>query len=71
LGGIQKNYRCQHSIKICQDITLQQGEQQQPQMAQQTLGVFHINIQSPPSHIPQSQFQQDFFQEIIQQLGPT
>jgi hypothetical protein len=40
-------------------------------MARQTLGYFHINLQSPPSHIQQSQFQQGIVQEIIQQFGPT
>jgi hypothetical protein len=70
LCRIQKNYCCQHCIKICRDITLQQGEQRPPQMAIQTLGDFHINLQLPPSHIPQSQFQQKIVQEIIQQFGP-
>ncbi len=68
---IQKNYRCQCCIKICQDITLQQGEQQWHQMARQTLGDFHINLLLPPSHIWRSQFQQGIVQEIIQQFGPT
>jgi hypothetical protein len=40
-------------------------------MAQQTLGDFHINLQSSPSHLPQSQFQQEIVQEIIQQFCPT
>jgi hypothetical protein len=40
------------------------------QMARQTLGDFHINLQLPPSHIQQSQFHQRIVQEIIQQLGP-
>jgi hypothetical protein len=40
-------------------------------MARQTLGDFHINLQSPLSHIQRSQFQQGIVQEIIQQLGPT
>jgi hypothetical protein len=40
-------------------------------MARQTLGDFHINLQLPLSHIQQSQFQQGFVQEIIQQFGPT
>jgi hypothetical protein len=40
-------------------------------MARQKLGDFHINLQLPPSHIPQSQFQQETVQEIIQQFGPT
>ncbi len=36
------------------------------------LGDFHINLQSPLSHIRQSQlFQQGIVQEIIQQFGPT
>jgi hypothetical protein len=65
LCRIQKNYRCQCCIKICRDILLQQGEQQRHQMAQQTLGVFHINLKLPPSHIRQSQFQQGVLQEII------
>ncbi len=69
--GIQKNNRHQHCIKICRDMTLQQGEQQQPQMAWQTLGDFHINLQLPPSHIPWSQFQPEIVQEIIQQFGLT
>ncbi len=38
-------------------------------MARQTLGDFHINLQSPMSHIRQSQFQQGIIQEIIQQFG--
>ena len=32
---------------------------------------FHINLQLPPSHIRQSQFQQGVVQEIIQQFDPT
>jgi hypothetical protein len=40
-------------------------------MATQTLGDFHINLQLPLSHIPQSQFQQGIVQEIIQKNGPT
>ncbi len=40
-------------------------------MARRTLGDFHINLQSPPSHIPQSQFQQEIVQEIIKQVGST
>jgi hypothetical protein len=40
-------------------------------MARQTLGDFHINLQSPLSHIRQSQFQQGIVQKIIQQFGPT
>jgi hypothetical protein len=40
-------------------------------MARQTLGYFHINLQLPPSHIPQSQFQQEIVQEVVQQFGPT
>ncbi len=71
LCRIQKNYCCQRCIKICQDITLQQGEQQRHQMARRTLGDFYINLQSPLSHIPQSQFQQGMVQEIIQQFGLT
>jgi hypothetical protein len=71
LCRIQKNYRRQRCVKICQDITLQHGEQQGPQMARQTLGDFHINLQLPPSHIPRSQFQQEIVQENIQQFGPT
>jgi hypothetical protein len=39
-------------------------------MARQTLGDFHINLQSPMSHIQRSQFQQEIIQEIIQQFGP-
>ncbi len=35
------------------------------------LGDFHINLQSPLSHIQQSQFQQGIVTEIIQQFGPT
>jgi hypothetical protein len=34
------------------------------------LGDFHIKLQLPPSHIPQSQFQQEIVREIIQQFGP-
>jgi hypothetical protein len=71
LCRIQKNYCCQCCIKICQDITIQQGERQGHQMARQTLGDFHINLQLPPSHIQPSQFQQEIVQEIIQQFGPT
>jgi hypothetical protein len=71
LRRIQKNYHCQCCIKICQDITLQQGEQRRHQMARQMLGDFHINLQLPLSHIGQSQFQQGMVQEIIQQFGPT
>jgi hypothetical protein len=71
LYRIQKNYRCQRCIKICQDITLQQGEQRRHQMARRMLGDFHISLQSPPSHIRQSQFQQGNVEEIIQQFGPT
>ncbi len=59
LFGIKKNYRGQRCIKICRCISLQQGEQQRPQMVQLMLGDFHINFQLPPSHIPQSQFQQE------------
>ncbi len=40
-------------------------------MARQTLGDFHINLQSPMSHIQQSQFQQKIIQEIFQQFGPA
>ncbi len=40
-------------------------------MARQTFGDFHINLQSPMSHIQRSQFQQGLIQEIIQQFGPT
>jgi hypothetical protein len=40
-------------------------------MARQMLGGFHINLQLPPSHIRQSQFQLEIVQEIIQQFGPT
>ena len=40
-------------------------------MARQMLGYFHINLQSPLSHIRRSQFQQGIVQEIIQQFGPT
>ncbi len=40
-------------------------------MARQALGDFHINLQLPPIHIQQSQFQQEIVQEIIQQFGPT
>jgi hypothetical protein len=35
------------------------------------VGDFHINLQLPPSHIQQSQFQQGIVQEIIQQFSPT
>jgi hypothetical protein len=68
---IQKNSHCQLWNKICWDITLQQEEQQRHQVARQTLGDFHINLQSPMSHIQSSQFQQGIIQEIIQQFGPT
>jgi hypothetical protein len=44
---------------------------QQHQMARQTLGDFHINLQLSLSHIQRSQFQQGISQEIIQQFGPT
>ncbi len=71
LCTIKKNYRPQRCIKICQDISWQQEERQRPQMARQTLGDFHINLQSPPSHIPWSQFQQEIVQEIVQLFGPT
>ncbi len=37
----------------------------------QDKGEFHINLQLPPSHIRQPQFQQGIIQEIIQQFGPT
>ncbi len=40
-------------------------------MARQMLGDFHIILQSPLSHIRQSQFQQGIVQENIQQFGPT
>ncbi len=40
-------------------------------MARRMLGDFHINLQSPLSHIQQSQFQQGIVQEIIQQFDPT
>ncbi len=40
LCRIQKNYHCQRCIKICQDITLQQGEQRQHPIARWTLGDF-------------------------------
>ncbi len=39
-----KNYRRQRCIKIQRDISLQQEEQQWPQMAWWTLGDFHINL---------------------------
>ncbi len=68
---IQKNYCRQRCIKICQDITLQQGEQRRRKMARWTLCDFHINLQSPPSHIRESQFQQGMVKEIIQQFSPT
>ncbi len=35
------------------------------------VGNFHIDLQLPPSHIRQSQFQQGIMQEIIQQFVPT
>jgi hypothetical protein len=66
-----KKSHCQRCIKILWDVTLQQGEQRRHQMARQMLGDFHINLQSPPSHIWRSQFQQEIVQEIIQQFGPT
>ena len=71
LCRIQKNSPCQRCIKICWDITFQHGEQRRHQIARQTLGDFHINLQLPLSHIQGSQFQQGFVQEIIQQYGPT
>ncbi len=40
-------------------------------MARQILGDFHINLQSPLSHIRRSQVQQEIVQEIIQRFGPT
>ncbi len=40
-------------------------------MARRMLGDFHINLQSPLSHIRRSQFQQGIVQEVIQQFGPT
>jgi hypothetical protein len=40
-------------------------------MAKRTLSDFHINLQSPMSHIRRSQFQQVIIQEIIQQFGPA
>ncbi len=40
-------------------------------MARWTLGDYHINLQSPLSHIRRSQFQQGMVQEIIQHFGPT
>jgi hypothetical protein len=40
-------------------------------MAQQTLDDLHMTLQLPPSHIRQSQFQQEIVQEIIQQFVPT
>jgi hypothetical protein len=40
-------------------------------MARQTLGDFHINLQSPMSHIQQSQFQKGIIKEITQQFGPA
>jgi hypothetical protein len=39
--------------------------------AKLNVGDFHINLQLPPSHIQQSQFQQGIVQEIIQLFGPT
>ncbi len=78
-GGMQAIYWCeikkiychQRCIKIQQDISLHQAEGRRLQMARQMLGDFHINLQSPLSHIPQWQFQQEIVQEIIQQFGPT
>ncbi len=40
-------------------------------MARQTLGDFHINLQSPMIYIRRSPFQQGIIQEIIQQFGPA
>ncbi len=68
---MQKNSHSQWCNKICWDITLQRGEQWWHQMARQILGDFHVNLQSPMSHIQQSQFQQDIIQEIFQQSGPA
>ncbi len=71
LCRLQKNSHCQRCNKIRWDITLQWGERWWHQMARQTLGDFHINLQLPLSHIQQSQFQQVFVQEIIQLFCPT
>ncbi len=71
LCRIHKNSHCQRCIKICWDITLQQGEQRRHQMARRTLGDFHINLQLPLSYIRRSQFHQGIVQEIIQQFSPT
>ncbi len=71
LCRIKENPPCQCCIRICWDITFQQGEWQWHQMARQTLGDFHFNLQLPLSHIQQSQFQQGIVQEIIQQFSPT
>jgi hypothetical protein len=40
-------------------------------MARLTLGGFHINLQLPSNHTPQSQLQQEIDQAIIQEFGPT
>ncbi len=71
LCRIQKNSPFQRCIKIRWEITFKCGEQLQHQMARWMLGDFHINLQSPLSHIWQSQFQQGIVQENIQQFGPT
>ncbi len=71
MHNTEKNSHCQCRNKICWDITLQQEEQRRHQMARRTLGDFHINLQSPMSHIRWSQIQQGIIQEIIQQFGPV
>ncbi len=67
--GIQKNYRHQHCIKICQNITLQKGEWQQPQMARRTLGDFHINLQSPLSISYDHSFNRKLFDKLSYNLA--
>jgi hypothetical protein len=67
--GIQAIY-CAHYIKI-PTVSAALHQPKWHQIARQTLGDFHINLQLPLSHIRQSQFQQGIVQEIIQQFGPT
>jgi hypothetical protein len=64
LCRIQKNHCCQRCIKICRDITLQQGEQQWHQMSRQTLGDFHINLQLPPSQSDNHSFNRELSKKL-------
>ncbi len=65
LCRIQKKSPCQRCIKIRWDTTFQWGEWRQHQMARWMLGDFHINLQSPLSHIRQSQFQQGIVKKLF------